>query len=80
MRIPWVGSVLALVLATSLPVLAQQGTAEIGGRVTDEQGGVLPGVTVVITNEESGIYREIVSGPQSCAEKDIGLDELELHE
>jgi len=62
MRIPWVGSVLALVLATSLPVLAQQGTAELGGRVTDEQGGVLPGVTVVITNEESGIYREIVSG------------------
>jgi Carboxypeptidase regulatory-like domain len=62
MRIPWVGSALAIVLATSLPVLAQQGTAELGGRVTDEQGGVLPGVTVVITNEESGIYREIVSG------------------
>jgi hypothetical protein len=63
MRIPWVGSVLTFVLAAALPALAQQGTAEIGGRVVDEQGGVLPGVTVVITNEESGVYREIVSGP-----------------
>jgi hypothetical protein len=63
MRKPLVGLVLSLLLATALPVLAQQGTAEIGGRVTDEQGGVLPGVTVVITNEENGIYREIVSGP-----------------
>jgi hypothetical protein len=29
--------------------------------VSDEQGGVLPGVTIVITNEESGVYREIVA-------------------
>src|SRR5215510_6422481 len=63
MRTPLVGSVLSLVLATAIPVLAQQGTAEIGGKVTDEQGGVLPGVTLVITNEDSGVYREIVSSP-----------------
>jgi hypothetical protein len=62
MRTPLVGSVLSLLLATALPVLAQQGTAELGGKVTDEQGGVLPGVTLVITNEDSGVYREIVSG------------------
>src|SRR4051812_45717129 len=63
MRTPLVGLVLSLLLATALPVFAQQGTAEIGGKVTDEQGGVLPGVTIVITNEESGVYREIVSSP-----------------
>src|SRR5262245_37235958 len=63
MRTPLVGSVLSLLLATAIPVLAQQGTAEIGGKVTDEQGGVLPGVTLVITNEDSGVYREIVSSP-----------------
>src|SRR5262245_28786258 len=63
MRTPLVGSVLSLVFATALPVLAQQGTAEIGGKVTDEQGGVLPGVTIVITNEDSGVYRDIVSSP-----------------
>jgi hypothetical protein len=63
MRTPLVGSVLSLLLATAIPVLAQQGTAEIGGKVTDEQGGVLPGATIVITNEDSGVYREIVSSP-----------------
>ncbi|OLC40953.1 MAG: hypothetical protein AUH43_25470 [Acidobacteria bacterium 13_1_40CM_65_14] len=62
MRKPLVGSVLFLLLATALPVLAQQGTAEIGGRVTDEQGGVLPGVAVVLTNEGTGVFREVVSG------------------
>src|SRR5262249_47034746 len=41
---------------------AQQGTGELRGRVVDAQNAVLPGVTVVATNEASGIYREIVSG------------------
>jgi hypothetical protein len=41
---------------------AQQGTGELRGRVIDAQGAVLPGVTVVATNEASGIFREIVSG------------------
>lgn len=63
MRKPVVGLVLSLVFASALPVLAQQGTAEIGGRVVDEQGGVLPGTMIVITNEDSGVYREIVSSP-----------------
>ena len=40
----------------------QQGTAEIGGKVTDEQGAVLPGVAIVVTNEATGVVREIVSG------------------
>ncbi|MGH9387622.1 MAG: TonB-dependent receptor [Vicinamibacterales bacterium] len=40
---------------------AQQGTAEVRGRVLDAQGGVLPGVTVVVTNQATGIYREVVS-------------------
>ncbi len=31
-------------------LLAQQGTGEIGGRVADEQGAVLPGVAIVVTN------------------------------
>lgn len=41
---------------------AQQGTGELRGRVLDQQGGVLPGVTVVARNEGSGLFREIVSG------------------
>ena len=41
--------------------LAQQGTAQLGGKITDAQGGALPGVTIVITNEESGVVRETIS-------------------
>jgi hypothetical protein len=41
---------------------AQQGTSEIGGKAVDDQGAVLPGVTIIITNEETGRTREIVSG------------------
>jgi len=44
------------------PLRAQQGTSQISGRVTDEQGGALPGVTVTLTNEETGAFREVVTG------------------
>src|SRR3954451_13126990 len=43
--------------------LAQQGTAEIAGKITDEQGAVLPGVAIVVINEETGVFRDLVSGP-----------------
>ncbi len=63
MRTPQVGWLLAAFLCVAaVPALAQQGTSEIGGRVTDEQGGILPGVTVLITNEATGVFREVVSG------------------
>ena len=55
-------SVLVVLLGIGAPVFAQQGTAEIGGRVADEQGGILPGVTIVLTNEETGVFREVKSG------------------
>ena len=51
----------ALVGATATTALAQQGRSELRGRVTDEQGGALPGVTVVITNQESGTFREVIT-------------------
>ena len=42
--------------------LAQQGTAEVRGRIVDQQGGVLPGVGVVITNQDTGVFRDVVTG------------------
>ena len=42
---------------------AQQGTADIRGRVADQQGGTLPGVTIVVRNEQTGMFRQVVSGP-----------------
>lgn len=40
---------------------AQQGDASMRGRVVDEQGGALPGVVVVITHQESGVFRQVAS-------------------
>jgi len=57
--IPFVVSVLC---AAALPAFAQQGTSEIGGKVTDDQGGVLPGVSIVLTNVNTGAFREVTSG------------------
>ena len=50
-------------LSTTVLAFAQQGTAELVGKVTDTQGGVLPGVAIVITNEDTGVYREVLTGP-----------------
>lgn len=50
-------------LLCALPAFAQQGTADIGGKVVDSQGGVLPGVTLVFTNEDTGLVRESMSTP-----------------
>jgi len=59
----FVGLMLAVFLgALAAPTLAQQGTADIGGRATDEQGAVLPGVMIVLTNEETGVFRQVMSG------------------
>lgn len=63
MRRLLVGSIVACFLgAAAAPALGQQGTAEIGGKVADEQGGALPGVAIVITNEDTGVFREVTSG------------------
>ena len=50
---------LALGLATHA---AAQGTnATITGIVTDDQGGVLPGVTGTVRNADTGVTRDIVT-------------------
>lgn len=49
------------VLVLASPLLAQQGTSELRGRVSDQQGAVLPGVTVVVRHQESGLFRESVT-------------------
>jgi hypothetical protein len=56
-------AVLTATLATfaSSSLLAQQGTASIRGNISDEQKGVLPGVTIVVTHQQSGVYREVLS-------------------
>ena len=38
-----------------------QATAELNGRVTDESGAVLPGVTVTATQTDTGFMRTVVT-------------------
>ena len=54
------GALFALLLA--VPAFAQQGTTELRGKVVDAQGGVLPGVTVTVRNQATGMFRETQSG------------------
>src|SRR4029077_12825672 len=53
---------LMFVLLLATPLYAQQGTTELRGRVVDAQGGILPGVTVTVRNQATGMFRETVSG------------------
>ena len=41
---------------------AQQGTSEVRGRVLDATGASLPGVTVTVRNQDTGMFRETLSG------------------
>jgi hypothetical protein len=52
--------VFALVL-TSATSWAQLSTAQLSGRVTDESGAVLPGVTVTVTQTDTGLMRNVVT-------------------
>ncbi|MCC6162399.1 MAG: TonB-dependent receptor [Acidobacteria bacterium] len=50
-----------VLLVGALPASAQNITGRIGGRVTDSSGGVLPGVTVTLLNEATGISRTVIT-------------------
>ncbi len=56
-----VAAVIVCGLLSAIPARAQEGTSQVRGRTIDPQGGVLPGVTVVVTNQDSGTFREAVS-------------------
>lgn len=61
MRIPRVPGLAAALMLAAGPLWAQQGAAEIRGRVTDQQGGSMPGASIVLTHQDSGMYRTVVS-------------------
>ena len=55
-------AIVTLACVTATSASAQIGRAELRGTVTDESGGALPGVTVVITHQAAGTFRELVTG------------------
>src|ERR1041385_1773429 len=60
MRFPKHLAVALALLLTTTSAWAQA-TAELNGRVTDESGGVLPGVTVTATQTDTGFTRSVVT-------------------
>src|SRR5215213_7679436 len=50
------------VLGLSPGAWAQGASGTITGTVSDETGAVLPGATVTVKNEDTGVTRELVSG------------------
>jgi Carboxypeptidase regulatory-like domain/TonB dependent receptor-like, beta-barrel len=61
MKLRAVGFVVGLLMFAG-SALAQQGTTEIKGRVIDAQGSAVPGAAVMARNQDSGMYRETISG------------------
>ena len=51
----------AAVCMIGTSAVGQQGRSELRGRVTDDTGGALPGVSVVVTNQNTGTFRELIT-------------------
>lgn len=60
-RVYCLAGVLSIVLAGAI-CLAQAPTGTISGSVTDESGAVMPGVKIRISNPDTGLVRQLVSG------------------
>ena len=61
-RFTCAAGIIVVLSAVSAPMaLAQSATGAIQGTVTDESGGVVPGVTVSIRNADTGLVRSIVT-------------------
>ena len=54
-------SFLCVLFVISSVAWAQVTTGTISGTVSDETGGVLPGVAVIVTNTETGVGRAVVT-------------------
>jgi len=54
---------LLLLTPAAAPVYAQSATASVGGVVTDDTGGALPGVTITVANKANGVTQTLVTGP-----------------
>jgi hypothetical protein len=64
-------SVLVAALGLLSPALAtaQPGTGTIAGAVKDGTGGALPGVTIRIVNEDTGVAVDVVSEEQGLSRR-----------
>ena len=74
-------SAVVLILFLTSDVASAQATAQLNGRVTDESGALLPGVTVTATQTDTGFTRSAVtdeSGAYVMANLPLGPYKLEV--
>src|SRR5437588_6907217 len=55
---------IVLLVAVAATAHAQEVRATMGGRVTDAQGGLVPGATVVVVSEDSDVKQQTNTNPQ----------------
>ncbi len=55
------GTIVLLVLALSMPALAQNATGRITGTVTDPQGSAVPGAKVRVTNVSTNVHWDAIT-------------------
>jgi hypothetical protein len=61
MKVRVLSCLLGALLVCTSGAFAQQGTTEIRGKVVDTSNAAVPGASVVVRNEETGMFRETVS-------------------
>ena len=59
-----IGGLAIMLVLVSSSLFAQGGNAVINGTIYDQAKAVVPGVTVTVTNEATGITREAVTGAE----------------
>src|SRR5687767_615610 len=64
------GGVVGILLLVSAPAIAQQVTGGVAGAIRDAQGGVLPGVTVMLAGEA------LIGGAQTTITSDSGTYQI----
>ncbi|MGH9469014.1 MAG: TonB-dependent receptor [Terriglobia bacterium] len=57
----WIGMLIASFALFAAPTMAQSTFGTITGTVTDQSGAVVPGATVTVTNEGTGIQRRVTT-------------------
>src|SRR5258705_340076 len=57
----FLGVIAVAFILSFVPVFGQGGVAELNGIALDQSGAILPGVTLTVTNETTGLVRTVVS-------------------
>lgn len=63
-----IATLVAVVVLAATPGAAQSTLGTIRGTVSDAQGAVVPGATVIVTDEDTGVAREVVSTSEGLFE------------